>query len=144
MDVYCSYTTETSHKNVISCGVSEHVHAFPKVCLCMFVCVPEAQKEEGSETKWRWASHTVCQYRENARVDHMPSGLYLFNSGRFWSFLINVSVWSAPCQNKCVVLCWLSLAVVTVWHILFCTCSALYSMLGDWVLHLWSKLICKV
>lgn len=46
MDVYCSYTTETGHENVIACGVSELVHLFfSKVC--MFVCAPETQREGG-------------------------------------------------------------------------------------------------
>lgn len=47
MDVYCSYTTETSHKNVISCGVGELVHLF----FLKIVFVPETERGEASEAE---------------------------------------------------------------------------------------------
>lgn len=45
MDVYCSYTPETSQKNVISCGVSELVHSFSQSA-SVYVCVCTTERTE--------------------------------------------------------------------------------------------------
>lgn len=68
--MYCSYTTETSHKNVISCRVSLAT-LFPKVSTCMCACIPETQRKRRDE------NNTEYMILQNAH--HVPSGQLLFS-----------------------------------------------------------------